>query len=628
MHRNTQILTLITVLASLAITACVPPSSSRGTVTDPPAMVVVDATQEPVTPLPGKTATPEPQITKTPTHQPVTPTASIEAAKCTEPVDIISVGEIFSYKHVQFTVYQSLGFNFTVQECQAGVLDEGWNPYYPAHLVFKSTSTLPNHHIQPEIRVFEIPEDPQSYTYPLNSLDDLHQVLEERTEPSPWFNGVALHTGEQYLDSHYGLGVRAVVEYFQDPYFWINNYLQYVYHGLTDDGRYFIIASFPLQAPNLMDLQNADPRTNTNPDAIPIPGWPADYAQQDKIVEAYNQEVLRQFEATYFADLRPELGVYDFLVESIQVGVPSPAVSTWEAVCFTPPAEVILPFSFTPDSSSLLLQGNDWVQIFDLETQKEISIFRAPKNIMTAALSPDGETLAWSLDDHTIQLLRVADQKVLHTLKGHTDMVIKLRFSPAGDLLVSASHDDSVRIWNTQGEELRSFEPLGEVLGIGLSPDGKILATVPFDGPVSLWNLETLEKVADLGGHGGYTTSDPYFSPDGQLLAADLASDLSVWKISNGQQIWNEGLNSMAVVFSPDGRYLAYTDIHDNNKVFLSSSDGSEIVRYMEGHQCPIMEIFFSPDSELLVSADGLREIRIWRVEDGSLQYIGKAACP
>ncbi len=40
---------------------------------------------------------------------------------------------------------------------------------------------------------------------------------------------------------------------------------------------------------------------------------------------------------------------------------------------------------------------------------------------------------------------------------GHSDMVGKLRFTPDGNLLVSASHDDWVTVWNSQGEELHSF---------------------------------------------------------------------------------------------------------------------------------------------------------------------------
>jgi WD40 repeat protein len=249
------------------------------------------------------------------------------------------------------------------------------------------------------------------------------------------------------------------------------------------------------------------------------------------------------------------------------------------------------------------------------------------KNIITAAISADGKTLAWSLEDHTIQLVRVTDQKLLATLAGHTDMVTKLRFSPESDVLVSASHDRWVRVWDKQGGEMRSFQPPGEVLGIGISADGSMLATVPFDGPVTLWNLDTLEKIKDLGGSGGYDTSDPIFSPDGELVGADLATGLFVWSISEGKLVWDENINSMTIVFSPDGRYLAYADINDNNKVFLSKPDGSEIVRSMAGQKSPLWELFYSPDGRLLAGYDGI-EVRIWNVKDGSLEYIGKAACP
>lgn len=307
-------------------------------------------------------------------------------------------------------------------------------------------------------------------------------------------------------------------------------------------------------------------------------------------------------------------------------GIPNTLTPSKEATCFTPVD--MLPFAFTPDSAGLLVRGTGGVQIFNLTDLKETGFIKAPKPIITAALSPDGEILAWSLDDHTIQLVRVADQQVLHTLSGHTDLVTKLRFSPDGDLLVSASHDRWVRVWNMQGDELRAFQPPGEVVGIGVSPDGKTLASVPFDGPVALWDLKMLEHIKDIGGSGGYDTSDAYFSPDGQLLAADLAHGLDLWRISDGSPIWDEPINSMAIAFSPDGRYLAYADIADQYRIKLITSDGSQVVYTIDsGHLGAVWELFFSPDSQLLVTTDG-SEIRIWNVTDGSLRYIGKAACP
>ena len=317
----------------------------------------------------------------------------------------------------------------------------------------------------------------------------------------------------------------------------------------------------------------------------------------------------------------------------VPAGVPATPVSSPTPVteqlgptpiCFAP--EELIPFTFTPDAASLLVRARSGVQIFDLVSGTQVAYIHSSQDVITAALSPDGQILAWSLADNTIQLLRISDQEVLHTLSGPTEWVTKLRFSPDGNLLVSASHDHRVRVWNLQGEELRSLQA-GDVLGIGISPDGSTLATVPFDGPVTLWDLDTLEKIKDLGGYGGYDTSDAEFSPDGQYLAADLASSLVLWRITDASLMWHEVKNSMAMAFSPDGQYLAYSNIDAGNNVTLYSPDGSRVIRTLGRMQGPVWELFFSSDSALLTATDG-NEIHIWRADDGTLLYIGKAACP
>lgn len=294
-------------------------------------------------------------------------------------------------------------------------------------------------------------------------------------------------------------------------------------------------------------------------------------------------------------------------------------------ICFAP--EEILPFAFTPGAARLLLRASSGVQIFDLETGAQDAFIQASQNVITAALSPDGQNLAWSFQDGSIQFVRLSDQKILVDLSGHPDPVYDLQFSPAGDKLFSASHDGLVRIWGLGGESLAPIEAGGEVLGIGLSGDGSMLATIPSDGPLLLWDLAGGTKIGEFEGSGGYDTSDAHFSPDGQYLAADLATGIFLWQVSDASLVWNEVKNSMAVAFSPDGRYLAYSDIDDGNKVVLASPDGAQVIRVVGQMQGPVWELFFSPDGSLLTVTDGI-EIRIWRVEDGTLLYIGKAACP
>jgi len=303
-----------------------------------------------------------------------------------------------------------------------------------------------------------------------------------------------------------------------------------------------------------------------------------------------------------------------------------------EPACFE---TYFFPIAFMPDSQRILVRGETGVQIFDLEKLVQEQFIPAPTTLSqpAVALSPDGQELAWALEDHSIQWLRISDQQLLHTLTGHTGPITKLRFSPAGDRLISASHDGWVRAWDRDGVQVGEFQPGGgEVLGLGISPDGKLLATVPFDGPMRLWTLPDFEPAAELvarqGGNGGFDTSDAVFSPDGQYLAADLATGLFLWRVPDRKELLggNPGINSMAMAFSPDGRYLAYVDIDQGNRIILVSPDGSQSIKTLEGNQAPVWELFFSPDSSLLVSTDG-NEIRIWQVETGELRYIGKASC-
>lgn len=304
--------------------------------------------------------------------------------------------------------------------------------------------------------------------------------------------------------------------------------------------------------------------------------------------------------------------------------------TTATPACFTP-ADIIV-FGFMPDGQRILIRTMGGVQIFNLTTLQEDRFFKAPKNVITAAISPDGERLAWSLEDNSLQLVRVADGEVISAMTEHTDMVGKLRFSPSGDRLYSASHDTWVRVWDMSGKEVDAFQPIGadfpsEVLGIGISPDGKQLASIPFDGPVKIWDLATHQLVETLGGGGGFDTSDPVFSSDGKYLAADLASGLYLWDLSDGKSMWDAPINSMAVAFSPDGKTLAYVDIGANNDIVLASPDGAQIYRTLSGYPLLKWELVFSPDGKLLASNDG-QELRIWRVEDGALLYVGKASCP
>lgn len=307
--------------------------------------------------------------------------------------------------------------------------------------------------------------------------------------------------------------------------------------------------------------------------------------------------------------------------------LPTEAPESSHVPCFSITPEDQVPISFAPDGKGLVIKTRSGVKILDLESRKEKASIKSSQPVIAAAVSPDGEFLAWSLEDYSIELIRIADKTRLWTLKEHEDVVFRLRFSSQGDKLLSGSYDNTVKVWSIEGDLLHMIQTDDDVLGMGVSSDGTKLATVPFDGPVQLWDLTSSQKLEALGGTGGFSTSDAVFSPDGNYVAADLATGLYLWRLSDGESRWNDLKNSMAITFSPDGKYLAYSDAAENNNVFLSSPDGAEVKHVFEGMSQVVWELLFSPDSSMLAAVDS-QELRIWRVEDEELMYIGKASCP
>ena len=76
-------------------------------------------------------------------------------------------------------------------------------------------------------------------------------------------------------------------------------------------------------------------------------------------------------------------------------------------------------------------------------------------------------------------------------LEGHEETVFEVAFSPDGQTLATASGDNTVKLWRSNGQDLRTLVGHGdEVYSVSFSPDGQTLATASKDKTVKLWNLE------------------------------------------------------------------------------------------------------------------------------------------
>jgi Tol biopolymer transport system component len=236
-------------------------------------------------------------------------------------------------------------------------------------------------------------------------------------------------------------------------------------------------------------------------------------------------------------------------------------------------------------------------------------------NVYGVAFSPDGQLLATASWDQTARVWDPATGEHLRTLTGHTGYVCGVAFSPDGRLLATASWDQTARVWDpATGGHLRTLTGhTGYVWGVAFSPDGRLLATASGDKTARVWDPATGGHLRTLTGHTGYVCGVA-FSPDGRLLATASGDKTArVWDPATGGHLRTlTGHTSpvLGVAFSPDGRLLATASGDKTARVWDPATGGH--LRTLTRRAGWVLGVAFSPDGRLLATASGDKTARVW----------------
>ncbi len=190
-----------------------------------------------------------------------------------------------------------------------------------------------------------------------------------------------------------------------------------------------------------------------------------------------------------------------------------------------------------------------------------------------AAYSPDGK-----------RLLVVDDVGMLHAFAAGGQVEMRLGVVPAGEWpphiyrlavlnpegtkgAVVVSFGRAVQIYDTQrgGGGTRAAQHQSDITALAFSPATNLLASASRDGKVIVWDVQANRSVATLQAHVGAATSVSFTRDGHRLATAGDDGRVRIWEPALGQEIYEltpfgAGLGVTAVQFSPapdDGRLAA-----------------------------------------------------------------------
>ena len=254
------------------------------------------------------------------------------------------------------------------------------------------------------------------------------------------------------------------------------------------------------------------------------------------------------------------------------------------------------------------------VTVWDVAGRQELVRLKGHSDvILSVDFSPDGQRILTGSRDTTAKVWDAVSGTNLLTLRGHGLQIDPSKFSHDGKRIVTGSEDHTAKIWDAAtGTNLLTLKGHSSaIVSVAFSPDDRLVVTSSLDGTAKVWNAEETGEAIVLDGHNPRLCGVAFY-PDGKrIVTGAYHGEAKVWDLTTRQVLFT--ISGTLVAFSPDGRQILTT----HRWIKLWDAETGRELRTFPGHKDSIQGVAFSPDGQRIVTGSDDKTAVVWDVSSG-----------
>jgi WD40 repeat protein len=282
----------------------------------------------------------------------------------------------------------------------------------------------------------------------------------------------------------------------------------------------------------------------------------------------------------------------------------------------------------TPDGQLLVTGGEDAVvRVFEINTGRQLKQFSAHTTEVTAvAVRPDGGEVATADDAGIIRLWPLAANDE-HQKVETSGTVWATAASPGGKRMAAAGADRVVRVYDAATTELlKEFTGHTAAVGALTFLNETALASAGGDRLIRLWDMSRNDSPKSLEGHRTVVLALAAGDGGRVLYSGSIDKTVMAWDVATGKRLGTYDAKSAVCAIAVKDSRLAIGTADGWITILDASQPESMNVLFSTGsHTSGVAAVAFTPDGNLLLTAGGDGQFRVWSVGSNNGVLTSKA---